>query len=48
MQLPSEILESYLERRSLGKPKYNGDTMVRVDHKDYSLEEFGKFGALEG
>ncbi|XP_046851260.1 myoferlin-like isoform X2 [Xenia sp. Carnegie-2017] len=40
MQLPSEILESYLERRSLGKPKYNGDTMVRVDHKDYSLEEF--------
>ncbi len=46
MQLPSEILDSYCENRCLGKPRYNGDTLVRVDHKDYSLDEFGKFSNL--
>ena len=43
MILPTEILDSYCEKRCLGKPRYNGDKIVRVDHKDYTLEEFGRF-----
>ena len=43
MVLPTEILDAYCEKRCLGKPRYNGDRIVRVDHKDYTLEEFGKF-----
>lgn len=48
MQLPSEILDAYCEKRCLGKPRYNGDTFVRVDHKDYTLEESGWFSIFDG
>ena len=40
---PCVILDNYCEQRNLSKPRYSGDTQVRVDSKNYTLDEFGEF-----
>lgn len=37
---PCVILDNYCEQRNLSKPRYSGDTQVRVDSKNYTLDEF--------